>query len=194
INVACHSDAHEQAKWFGDDIDLKSAKYDHEMGSARGAVAVIRKIGAGRPPIHRFRVGLEFAIAGRRHAEAMIAQHARLPQALAVTLTEQQFDSGLEAIAHFVDLKSPYTLGHSRAVADLTAATASQLGLREPEVHTVRRAALVHDFGRLGVSNAILDKQGPLGVGEWERLRGQPYLTERMLSGSPSLAPLGAIA
>src|SRR5439155_16864227 len=65
INVACHSDAHEQAKWFGDDIGLKSAKYDHEMGSARGAAAVIRKIGAGQPPIHRFRVGLEFAIAGR---------------------------------------------------------------------------------------------------------------------------------
>src|SRR5438094_7847774 len=38
INVGCHTDAHEQAKWFGDDITLKSAKYDHELGSVRVAV------------------------------------------------------------------------------------------------------------------------------------------------------------
>ncbi len=58
----------------------------------------------------------------------------------------------------------------------------------------LRRAGLVHDFGRLGVSNAIWDKRGPLGAGEWERVRLYPYITERMLHGSPSLAPLGAIA
>ena len=58
VNVGCHSDAHEQAKWFGDDIALKSAKYDHEI---RGACAArwppIRLVGAGNPPLHRFRVG-----------------------------------------------------------------------------------------------------------------------------------------
>ena len=43
VNVACHSDAHEQAKWFGDDIRLKSGKYDHEPGSLRGAVAAARQ-------------------------------------------------------------------------------------------------------------------------------------------------------
>ncbi len=48
--------------------------------------------------------------------------------------------------------------------------------------------------GRLGVSNAIWDKEGPLGAGEWERIRLHPYLTERMLHSSPTLAPLGAIA
>jgi DNA-binding CsgD family transcriptional regulator len=52
----------------------------------------------------------------------------------------------------------------------------------------------VHDFGRLGVSNAIWDKRGPLGIGEWERVRLHPYLTERMLKQSAVLAPLGAIA
>ena len=50
------------------------------------------------------------------------------------------------------------------------------------EVRTLRRAGLVHDFGRLGVSNAIWDKRGPLGAGEWERVRMHPYLTERMLA------------
>jgi DNA-binding CsgD family transcriptional regulator len=58
----------------------------------------------------------------------------------------------------------------------------------------LRRAALVHGFGRLGVSNAIWDKPGPLGPGEWERVRMQPYFTERMLHQSAALAPLGAIA
>src|SRR5205085_11167174 len=45
-----------------------------------------------------------------------------------------------------------------------------------------------------GVSNAIWDKRGPLGAGEWERVRSHPYLTERMLRGSNALAPLGAVA
>ena len=61
-------------------------------------------------------------------------------------------------------------------------------------MRTLRRAGLVHDFGRLGVSNAIWDKRGPLGAGEWERVRLHPYLTERMLHQSAALAPLGAIA
>jgi len=52
----------------------------------------------------------------------------------------------------------------------------------------------VHDLGRLGISNAIWDKRGPLGTGEWERLRLHPYLTDRMLRQSEALAPLAAIA
>ena len=52
----------------------------------------------------------------------------------------------------------------------------------------------MHGLGRLGVSNAIWDKAGPLGAGEWERIRMHPYLTERILCQSPALAPLGAIA
>src|ERR1044072_625400 len=44
VNVGCHTDAHEQAKWFGDDIALKSVKYDHEFRSVRGAVAAARQL------------------------------------------------------------------------------------------------------------------------------------------------------
>jgi len=66
--------------------------------------------------------------------------------------------------------------------------------MSEVEVRTVRRAALVHSFGKLGVSNAILVKPTPLGAGERERIRMVPYLTERMLRQSPALAALGAIA
>src|SRR6187551_281784 len=47
VNVGCHTDAHEQAKWFGDDIALKSTKYDYEFRGVRGAVAGMRMLGAG---------------------------------------------------------------------------------------------------------------------------------------------------
>ena len=114
--------------------------------------------------------------------------------ALAVVLTDEQFDEALLAIADFVDLKSPYSLGHARAVADLAAEAAARLGLSEGEVRTLRRAGLVHCFGKLGVSNAILDKQGPLTAGERERLHMVPYLTHRMLRQSPALRSVGDLA
>ncbi len=269
INVGCHSDAHEQAKWFGDDIGLKSGKYDHEFRSVRAAVAGVRRIGSGHPALHRFRVGLEFALSGHRDMDGMIAHHAALARslgeqlglpngvlvalggayeqwdghgwpgelkgeqvplpariaqlaeftevayrvggvqaaqalaqkrrgkqldptladllaseadtilsgldtvatldavieaepALTMVLSGERFDAALAAIANFVDLKSPYTLGHARAVADLAAAAGAQLGLSDSEVRTLRRAGLVHDVGRLGISNSIWDKPGPL--------------------------------
>ena len=86
VNVGCHSDAHEQAKWFGDDIALKSGKYDHELRSLRAAAASLRLIGAGNPPLHRFRVGLEFVLSGHREVEGMIEQHAALAGTLAAQL------------------------------------------------------------------------------------------------------------
>lgn len=301
VNVGCHADAHEQAKWFGDDINLRSGKYDHDLRSIRAAATAMSLIGSGNPPLHRFRVGLEFAISGHRDLDGMIETHAALARGLAkrlglpqavqvavgssyeqwdgkgwpgdlagehipvasrlsqfaefvevahrlggidaavalaerragsqfdpslaetlrsepeailgeldsahtwsavidaeptlrVTLSGGAFDQALLAIADFVDLKSPYTLGHARAVAELAAATATQLGLPEDEVSMLRRAGLVHDLGRLGVSNAIWDKPGPLGAGEWERVRLHPYLTERMLYQSTALAPLAEVA
>ena len=53
VNVGCHSDAHEQAKWFGDDIALKSTKYDHPMRSMRGMAAGMRLLGSGNTPLRR---------------------------------------------------------------------------------------------------------------------------------------------
>jgi DNA-binding CsgD family transcriptional regulator len=79
-------------------------------------------------------------------------------------------------------------------VADLAGDAGRRLGLSEGDVATLRRAGLVHGLGRLGISNAIWDKPTALGAGEWERVRLHPYLTERMLQQSRSLAPLGAIA
>lgn len=100
----------------------------------------------------------------------------------------------LTGVADFIDLKSPYTLGHARAVADLVSASGQGLALGPGDLVLARHAALVHGFGRLGISNAIWDKPGRLAAGEWERVRFHPYLTERMLRQSEWLAPLGAVA
>ena len=114
---------------------------------------------------------------------------------LALVLSGEQFDDALLAIA---ELRRPEVAVHARTRGGGRASSprrpAARLGLPEPEVRTLRRAGLVHDLGRLGVSNAIWDKPGPLGAGEWERVRIHPYLTERMLHQSDALAPLAAIA
>ena len=114
--------------------------------------------------------------------------------ALAVELSPAELDGALTAIANFVDLKSPFTLGHSVAVAELAEQAGRALGLTAEKTELLRRAGLVHGYGRLGVSNSIWDRPGPLSVGEWERVRMSPYLTERMLHQSAALAPLGEIA
>jgi len=106
-------------------------------------------------------------------------------------LADGELDRVLLAVADFVDLKSPFTLGHSRGVAELTAGAAGELGA---DVETVRRAGLVHDLGRMGVANAIWDKRAPLTAGEMERVRLHPYYADRILVSVPALARLAPVA
>ena len=108
-------------------------------------------------------------------------------------LADAELDTALEALGDFADLKSPYTTGHSRGVADLAARAATAAGLGESAAVEVRRAALIQDAGRLGVPNTIWDKPGALSDGELERVRMHPYLTERMFSRS-GLAAVAQIA
>ena len=301
VNVGCHTDAHEQAYWFGDDIAMKSTKYGAEPFSAADIVAMLRMLGSGGTPLHRLRVGLDFALSGRKELDSMITRHAELARSLGEELgldddvlaalggsyerwdgkgfpgalsgpeiplasriaqlaeflevehrtdgveaalalarrrSGKQFDpalvevvcadaekvfndlddlaswdavidgepgltrmlspaecdDALAAVGRFVDLKSPYTLGHSTAVAALASAAAAELGMADTDRRLVHRAGLVAGFGRLGVSNAIWDKPGPLTAGEWERARLHPQYTERMLHRSCALAPIGRVA
>jgi HD-GYP domain-containing protein (c-di-GMP phosphodiesterase class II) len=293
--VGCHTDAYEQAKWFGDDIALKSAAYDDP-----GPVWAIGHLGgAGKPLVERARTAVAFAGHGWRDLGTMLKNHylatdelaarlelgdavraslkqsferwdgrgllgikgtqihlaSRLVQlcdtvevfyraggvaaakdvarkrsgkqfdpglvkmfcqhaedlfaglespghweqvlaaepALAVTVSDEKFETALEAIGDFADLKSPWRIGHARAVSSLAAGAAVHYGLPERETVILRRAALLHDLGHLGVSNAIWDKRAPLVHVELERVRLHPYLAERMLAASPVLAPLGAV-
>lgn len=95
-------------------------------------------------------------------------------------------DDGLDrlvcAIGDFADLKCPFTLGHSRAVAALAAGAGELLGLETTEIRALTRAGHLHDIGKLGVSSQIWSKRGELTVSEWERVRIHPYLADRALS------------
>lgn len=300
--VGCHVDAYEQAKWFGDEMALKSDARKVDFATDRAGMAfTLGHVAAGQPLLHRARAGIGFIGGGMRDAEAMLDNHwravdslaARLglddhirtsikqtferwdgkgvpdgargeeivltsrlvnladvidvfhqvggieaaiavarersgtqfdPQlvelfcdvaedlfvgleetpsweavmasepALAEPLTDDEFDAALEAMADFADVKSPYTIGHSRGVADLAFVSACGLGLPAVDATAVRRAGLLHDLGRLGVPNSVWDMPCELTLTEMERVRMHPYLTERTLAPSPSLAPLGALA
>jgi HD-GYP domain-containing protein (c-di-GMP phosphodiesterase class II) len=109
-------------------------------------------------------------------------------------LSGDQMDAAALAIADFTDLKMPFTLGHSRGVATLAEAAARRCRLPEPDAVAIRRAGLMHDLGRVGVSASIWCKPGVLTEGEWERVRLHPYYTERVLARSRALAPLGTLA
>lgn len=110
------------------------------------------------------------------------------------SLPPSAVDSVLEALADWIDLKSRWFSGHSRAVADLAAGAGRVLGLEPKDVSLVRRAGLVSDLGRAGISNAVWDKVGPLSTTELERLRLHSYLTERVVGRVAALAEVGAVA
>src|SRR5436305_9081330 len=56
VNVGCHTDAHEQAQWFGDDISFKATKYADSKSKFEEITLMLRMLGAGSPPLHRLRV------------------------------------------------------------------------------------------------------------------------------------------
>ncbi|MEO6529415.1 MAG: HD domain-containing phosphohydrolase [Specibacter sp.] len=109
-------------------------------------------------------------------------------------LTEAALDTVLAAIGDFADLKSPYTAGHSRAVAALAAAAAGECGLAAAEVEVLRRAGWAHDLGRMGVSNGVWDKKTALSAVDRERLQMYPYLSERILSRVPGMRRVAELA
>jgi HD-GYP domain-containing protein (c-di-GMP phosphodiesterase class II) len=111
-----------------------------------------------------------------------------------VWIAGDRVDAAFAAIAAFTDLKSPWLREHSTGVAELAEAAAWRMGLEAASVTLVRRAALAHDLGRVGVSNAIWEKPGPLGFGELERVRLHPHFTERAFAQSEALAPIGIVA
>jgi HD-GYP domain-containing protein (c-di-GMP phosphodiesterase class II) len=114
-----------------------------------------------------------------------------LDPGLGVPLSDDQLERAMCAFADFADLKSPLRLGHSRAVAELAAHAGVTLGLPADEVVMLRRAALVHDIGMIGVPSSVWDERAEWSVSQRERARTHPYLTERMLARTPLLAQVG---
>ena len=113
---------------------------------------------------------------------------------LGAALSEGQLDRALTAFADFGDLKSPLRLGHSRGVAELAAQAGATLGLPAADVGMLRRAALVHDIGMIGIPSGVWEEPGQWSISQRERARTHPYLTERMLARTPLLAEVAHCA
>ncbi len=122
--------------------------------------------------------------------EEVIALDPRLGAAL----SDDELDRALVAFADFSDLKSPLRLGHSRGVAELAAQAGATLGLAASDLVMLRRAALVHDVGMIGIPSGVWDEPGQWSISQRERARTHPYLTERMLARTPLLAQVGHCA
>ncbi len=104
------------------------------------------------------------------------------PARESVAVDEDYLDDIATAFAQVVDSKSPYTRGHSERVTLFSDMIAEELGMPAPRRRWLKRAALLHDIGKLGVSNAILDKAGKLDDSEWAVMRKHPEHSRTILS------------
>jgi HD-GYP domain-containing protein (c-di-GMP phosphodiesterase class II) len=104
-------------------------------------------------------------------------------------LTGAELDTALEAFGDFADLKSRLTRGHSRGVADLAERAGARVGLVPDDRVLLRRAALVHDLGAIGIPTALWEKRGPLSVPDGERMRTHPYWPNAHWLGRPLSRP-----
>jgi putative nucleotidyltransferase with HDIG domain len=110
------------------------------------------------------------------------------------TLESGRVDQICEAFAEVVDAKSPFTFRHSLGVADTAYEIARQMGLASDRVQLVRRAALLHDIGKLSLSNSILDKTTHLSETEWEAVYRHPRLTRQILERVRAFQEMAIIA
>jgi HD-GYP domain-containing protein (c-di-GMP phosphodiesterase class II) len=104
------------------------------------------------------------------------------------------FDRIAYGFAEIVDAKSPFTASHSLRVTELALRIAARLGHDEKELIELKRAALLHDIGKLSVPNSILDKPAPLDAEEWETVRLHPYYTQRILEHIRGLERLAFVS
>jgi HD-GYP domain-containing protein (c-di-GMP phosphodiesterase class II) len=111
-----------------------------------------------------------------------------------IMLGDEALDRALAAMGNFADLLSPDLTGHSGGVAELAEAAAQRVRIDAADKTKLRRAALVHDVGRVAIGAHTWQKAGPLNADEWEQVRLHPYHTERILSRSPFLSSLGMVA
>ena len=103
------------------------------------------------------------------------------PAGEVVLADEARLDRVAEAFARIVDAKSPWTYRHSRGVAEIACEVGAVMGLPGEDLAGLRRAGLLHDIGKLGISNRVLDKPGPLTEVEREEMRRHVEYTQRLL-------------
>lgn len=109
-------------------------------------------------------------------------------------VTDDYLDDIAAAFAQVIDSKSPYTRGHSERVALFADMIAEELGFTEDRRRWLKRAALLHDIGKLGISNTVLDKPGKLSEVEWAAMKQHAAFTENILSRITAFRDLAVVA
>ncbi|MCL7960859.1 MAG: HD domain-containing protein, partial [marine benthic group bacterium] len=99
------------------------------------------------------------------------------------------YDSTLEGWVRALDLRDRETEGHTKRVTKLTVELARRVGVPEEELVHVRRGALLHDIGKIGIPDAVLKKPGPLDEEEWTLMRQHPVWAHEMISAVDFLQP-----
>jgi putative nucleotidyltransferase with HDIG domain len=116
------------------------------------------------------------------------------PRELALAADENRLDRIAEAFARVIDAKSPFTARHSERVAEIAVGTAKVLGFDAQALRTLKRAGLLHDIGKLAISNRILDKPGKLTDEEFAAIKTHPVYTLRILERAPCFAAFAELA
>jgi putative nucleotidyltransferase with HDIG domain len=111
-----------------------------------------------------------------------------------VSVDEDYLDAITAAFGEVIDAKSPYTAGHSERVGHYTDAIAAEMGFDEAARRRLRRAAMLHDIGKLGVSSRILEKRGPLDDSEWLEMRDHAAMTADILGRVGVMRDLAMVA
>lgn len=124
--------------------------------------------------------------------EAKLAAFA--PPEHEVAVDDDYLDDIAAAFGSVIDAKSPFTSGHSARVASLSSSLATEMGMLASRRRWLRRAALLHDVGKLGVSNSILDKPGGLNEVEWGTMRDHTVQTQAILNRIGALADISSVA
>jgi HD-GYP domain-containing protein (c-di-GMP phosphodiesterase class II) len=131
---------------------------------------------------------------GLRCADVRARLAAVEPEDHVLVADEMHLDLIAEAFGTVIDAKSPYTYRHSEGVAALAVGIGDLLGFSLVELRDLRRAALLHDIGKLGISNRIWDKRGPLTAEELREVRRHPALTYDILSRVARFRALAEVA
>jgi HD-GYP domain-containing protein (c-di-GMP phosphodiesterase class II) len=174
----------------------RDAVFQNMLGGAELAARVIRERAGGAfdPAIATCladEVHEILALEGNASAWDETLASEPLPHLI---LEGESIDRALAAMGDFADLASPYLVGHSAGIAKLASAAGRQARFGAVDIATIRRAAFVHDVGRVAVPVRIWQKAGPLTADEWEQVRLHAYHSERVLSRSPFLAALAPVA
>jgi putative nucleotidyltransferase with HDIG domain len=117
-------------------------------------------------------------VESRRQAQEIEAAYREL---------ELAYDRTLAALMSALDARDRETEGHSLRVSKLAICLGEEIGLPAPQIKALERGSLLHDIGKIGISDTILHKPGPLNEREWASMRLHPDIGARIVEGIPFL-------